>query len=346
MQTRKYDLRIEYEAGLAAAAQEIQRGGLVVFPTETVYGIGADAQNVAAVRRIFSVKGRPMDNPLIAHVCRMQQVYQAAELSALAERLLKDFWPGPFTAVLKSRGLLPREVSGGLSTVALRMPSSAVARELIARSGRFIAAPSANLSGKPSGTTAEDVAADFDGLVPIILDGGPAAVGVESTVCDLTGETPVILRPGGITAEMIREQCGKVEISRAVLHGLSVGETAVSPGMKYKHYAPRAKVYVIKASGPAALANGVNSLYHKEEQKGRKVEIFCMDCHAGAYEGKRVRRLGESVGDVARNLFSSLRRADSQGVDVILFEDVGEAGMGLAVTNRIIRAAGFDVLEV
>ena len=346
MQTRIFNLQQEYEQALSAAAQEIERGGLVVFPTETVYGIGADAQNVEAVRQIFAVKGRPMDNPLIAHVCDLRQAYEAAELSPLAEKLLAAFWPGPFTAVLKSRGLLPKEVSAGLSTVALRMPSSEVARDLISRSGRYIAAPSANLSGRPSGTTAADVAADFEGLVPVILDGGPAQVGLESTVCDLTGDTPIILRPGGITAEMIYEQCGRVQIAHAVLHGLEAGEKATSPGMKYKHYAPRAKVYVIKAASQSALANGINSLYHKEEEKGRKVEIFCMDAHAAAYPGKRVCRLGEGLSDVAKNLFSSLRRADSQGVEVILFEDVGEAGMGLAVTNRIIRAAGFDVLEV
>lgn len=346
MQTRIFDLQTEYEQGLSAAAQEIERGGLVVFPTETVYGIGADAENPEAVRRIFAVKGRPMDNPLIAHVCDMAAVRAAAEVSPLAEKVLAAFWPGPFTAVLKSKGLLPREVSAGLATVALRMPSDPVARELIARSGKYIAAPSANLSGRPSGTTAADVAADFDGLVPIILDGGAAEVGVESTVCDLTGETPVILRPGGVTAEMLQTLCGSVEVAPAVLHGLKEGEKATSPGMKYKHYAPRAKVYVVKAKNQSSLAKGVVSLYHKEEQKGGKVEIFCINSHAAAYAGKRVRGLGSGVADVAQNLFSSLRQADSQGVDVILFEDVGEAGLGLAVTNRIIRAAGFDIIEV
>jgi len=337
MQTRVFDLRREYEQGLSAAAQEIARGGLVIFPTETVYGIGADAQNVQAVRQIFAVKGRPMDNPLIAHVCEMSQVYAAAELSPLAEKLLRAFWPGPFTAVLKSRGLLPAEVSAGLPTVALRMPGDPVARELIRKSGKLIAAPSANLSGKPSGTTAADVAADFDGL---------AAVGLESTVCDLTGEVPVILRPGGITAEMIRRECGKVEIAHAVLHGLSKGETAASPGMKYKHYAPRAKVYVVRAKEDSALAKGVQALYDKKEQEGKRTEIFCLDAHAPAYGERSICRLGKNLEELAQNLFSSLRHADSRGVDVILFEDVGEAGMGLAVSNRIIRAAGFDVIEV
>lgn len=346
MQTRVYDLKKEYEQGMEAAAREIESGGLVVFPTETVYGIGADAQNQDAVRRIFAVKGRPMDNPLIAHICRMEQALCVAEVPPLAEKLLAAFWPGPFTAVLKSRGKIPRETTAGLDTVALRMPGSAIARELIRKSGRLIAAPSANLSGKPSGTTAPDVIADFDGLVPIILDGGPAQVGVESTVCDLTGDTPIILRPGGVTAEMIQQECGRVQISPAVLHGLASGEKAASPGMKYQHYAPRAKVYVIKAQNQSALAKGVNSLYHREEQKGRKVEIFCMNSRAENYAGKRVRKMGESVWDVARNLFSSLRQADSQGVEVILFEDVGEEGMGLAVSNRIIRAAGFDILSV
>lgn len=346
MQTRVFDLRREYEQGLSAAAQEIARGGLVIFPTETVYGIGADAQNVQAVRQIFAVKGRPMDNPLIAHVCEMSQVYAAAELSPLAEKLLRAFWPGPFTAVLKSRGLLPAEVLAGLPTVALRMPGDPVARELIRRSGKLIAAPSANLSGKPSGTTAADVAADFDGLVPVILDGGPAAVGLESTVCDLTGEVPVILRPGGITAEMIRQECGKVEIAHAVLHGLSKGEAAASPGMKYKHYAPSAKVYVVKAKEESALAKGVRALYDKKGQEGKKVEIFCLDAHAPAYGERNICRLGRNLEELAQNLFAALRRADSRGVEVILFEDVGEAGMGLAVSNRIIRAAGFDILEV
>ena len=208
MQTRIFDLQTEYEQGLSAAAQEIERGGLVVFPTETVYGIGADAENPEAVRRIFCCQG-PADGqsahrPCLRYGCGKGRGGGFASGGKSSSR----FWPGPFTAVLKSKGLLPQEVSAGLATVALRMPSDPVARELIARSGKYIAAPSANLSGRPSGTTAADVAADFDGLVPIILDGGAAEVGVESTVCDLTGETPVILRPGGVTAEMLQTLCG------------------------------------------------------------------------------------------------------------------------------------------
>ncbi len=345
MKTIVFDLRHEYERALHEAAREIRAGGLVAFPTETVYGLGADAANEAAVRSIFTKKGRPADNPLIAHICDFPQAEEiACDISPLAHKLMRRFWPGPFTAVLRSRGVLAPIISAGLDTIAVRMPRSETARDLIRRSGRFIAAPSANLSGKPSPTRASHVLRDFDGKIPIILDGGPCDVGLESTVCDLTGEIPVVLRPGGVTAEMIKEAVGRVQISPAVLHGLPQGTKAASPGMKYKHYAPRARVCIVKGE-KRTLANAIKSMYDKEENLGNRPCIFCVESDAALYGDRRLDILGGTMQEMAQNLFDALRRADDCGVDAIYFEAVDKAGIGLAIMNRVIRAAGFDIVD-
>lgn len=346
MQTILYDLKQgDYNRVLRAAAEEIRAGGLVIFPTETVYGIGADAANEAAVGRIFIVKGRPADNPLIAHIWNFSQVEQLAKnISPIATRLMEAFWPGPFTAVLESRSILPGIVTAGLCTIAVRMPSNPVARDLLRQSGRFIAAPSANLSGQPSATRAAHALRDFDGKVSIILDGGPCDVGLESTVCDLTGSVPVILRPGGITAEMIKRAAGAVEISAAVLEGLPKGARAASPGMKYKHYAPHARVCIVKGE-PGALAFAIKSMYDKEENLGCRPCIFCTRKDADRYEGRRISILGDAMEEMASNLFDALRSADDQGIDSIYFGAVDKSGIGLAIMNRIIRAAGFDIVD-
>lgn len=345
METQVFDLRTQYEAGMAAASRELQRGGLVIFPTETVYGIGADAENADAVAKIYKVKGRPSNNPLIAHIWDFAQVERIArDISPLAWKLMRAFWPGPFTIVLPSSGLLPPVVSGGLQTIAVRMPESEYARGLLRQSGKIVVAPSANLSGKPSTTTAAQCLDDFAGKVPVILDGGPCRVGLESTVCQVTAGVPVILRPGGVTAEMIRAEAGAVEVSHAVLHGVAPGENAPSPGMMYKHYAPKAKVCIVQGGG-MAIANAVKSMYDKEEEFCRTPCIFCTEERAGLYGGRRVRSLGKTPEEVASSLFGALREADKEGIDAIYFEGMEHTGIGLAIANRMIRAAGFDVVD-
>ena len=345
MDTTVYDLKTQFEQAMSVASETLARGELVIFPTETVYGIGADAANAQAVSKIYEVKGRPSNNPLIAHIWDFSQVREIADqISPLAEKLMRAFWPGPFTIVLHSKGVLPNCVSGGLDTIAVRMPSNLYAREMLRRSGKIVVAPSANLSGLPSTTTAQQCLDDFEGKVPVILDGGSCRVGLESTVCQVTGEIPVILRPGGITAEMIEKEAGIVEISHAVLHGVAPGENAPSPGMMYKHYSPKAKVCIVEGSGEA-IANAVKSMYDKEEKSARKPCVFCAADRAAVYGGRRVRSLGDTPEDVARLLFSALREADKQGIDSIYFEGVEHTGIGLAIANRIIRAAGFDVVN-
>ena len=342
MKTQLFDLKTEYEAGMDTAAQAIADGKLVIFPTETVYGLGADALNPEAVGNIFSAKGRPQDNPLIVHIADLDQLkLAAAEISPLAEKLMKAFWPGPFTAVLKKSDAIPDCVSAGLDTVGIRMPSSADARELIRRSGKMIAAPSANRSGRPSPTRASHCIEDMDGRVDVILAGDP----VESTVCDLTGDVPVILRPGGITAEMIEREAGCVEIANAVLNGLKDGETAASPGMKYKHYSPNAKVTIVEADTCEALEFCINLLYDKDNREGRNPLILCSKTSEKLFGNRRTLAIGANEREIAHRFFDELRNADAAGIDRIYFEATSTTGIGLAVMNRAIRAAGFDIIK-
>ena len=346
METKLYDLKIEKEHALRHAAEVIRQGGLVVFPTETVYGLGADAENPEAVKKIFAAKGRPQDNPLIVHIGDIRDVTKVArEISESAWRMMEAFWPGPFSAVLPAQPQIPKIVTGGLETVAVRMPETSTARELIQLSGRLIAAPSANLSGRPSPTKAEHVVKDLWGKVDIILDGGECSVGLESTVCDLTGETPIVLRPGGITPEMIQAIAGNVEISHAVLNGLGEKEKAASPGMKYKHYSPKACVFVAQGKNAEDIAKKICLRYDRDMIKGKKSLIICAAEQAPLYRGKETLALGEGgVVGVANRLFDALRLADEQKADTVYFHAVEAEGLGLAVMNRVIRAAAFKII--
>ena len=346
MKTKIFDLTKQYEEGIRTAAGAITNGRLVVIPTETVYGLGANALDAAAVSHIFEVKGRPQDNPLIVHIAEYTQAWVAArEISPMAQKLMRAFWPGPFTAVLKKSGVIPDVVSAGLDTVGIRLPDFAAARDLIKYSGCMIAAPSANLSGKPSPTKAEHVMDDLMGKVPVILDGGETDYGVESTVCDLTGEVPIVLRPGGITAEMIAAVAGRVEISPAVLNGLAQDECAPSPGMKYKHYSPRADVRIVEGENAQTIAFSMSLLYDRDKKMGKRPLLLCSDEVYSLIEGRNARRIGSSARQMAHRLFDELRHADSEHVDTIYFQATDTAGMGLAVMNRAIRAAGFKVIS-
>ncbi len=345
MQTCIYDLKTQYEKGMDEAARAIQEGELVAMPTETVYGLAADAQNACAVEQIFLAKGRPQDNPLIVHIDRIEELDKIAFANKLAEKLAKAFWPGPLTLVVKKRpGMIPDVVTCGMDTVAVRLPKSAYARELIARSGRYIAAPSANISGRPSPTRASHVMEDFLGKIPIILDGGECEVGLESTVVAVYEDKPVILRPGGITEDMIKEVAGEVEISPAVLGGLKEGQRAASPGMKYKHYSPKAEVVIADGSTRRAIANATGILYDKYSKNG-KVLILCSADMAEFYDSMNYKVVGKTPEDFAHVLFDELRRADEEKYDAVILEAVKPIGMGLAVMNRALRSAGFKVVK-
>ena len=323
------------DASIRRAAALLCAGELVAFPTETVYGLGADALNGEAAARIFAAKGRPADNPLIAHIAGESGLAGliAGEPCACARKLMRAFWPGPMTLIFPKSPRVPREVTAGLDTVAVRMPSHPVARALIRAAQTPIAAPSANRSGRPSPTTAAHVLEDMEGRIPLILDGGPCEVGLESTVVDVTGARPRILRPGGVTLEMLEGVVGDVDVDEGVLHQLQAGSQARSPGMKYKHYAPKGEVTIV--TGPRA-AQEIARLYDAADERAAILAFSQAD-----YGARRVYRLKNAPGE----LFAALRQLDEDGMETIYAEDVPTAGVGLAVMNRLMRAAAFRVVE-
>ena len=322
------------------AAKFIREGKLVAFPTETVYGLGADALNEKAVGRIFEAKRRPADNPLIVHIADFEQIYELArEVPREAEILAEHFWPGPLTMVLPKKDNVPKVTTGGLDTVAIRMPAHEIALGLIRTSRRPIAAPSANISGKPSPTLAEHVIDDFYGRIECIIDGGEVKIGVESTVLDLTTKPPTLLRPGGLPLEEIEKVIGKVRI-HPVVKGKAV-DVAKAPGMKYKHYAPNAQVIVIEGSREK-VKRKIKELLNEYKRKGVKVGVMAT---GDFYDADAYINLGNSEEEIARNLFRALRELDKSGVDIILAEGVEEKGLGLAVMNRLRKAAGYKIVR-
>ena len=329
-------------AGIQGASI-IRAGGLVAFPTETVYGLGADGLNGPAVDRIFEAKGRPNDNPLILHVAEKEAAFRlwAAE-PPHARALMDTFWPGPLTLIYYRSNIVPNEVTAGLDTVAVRMPDNEAARALIDASGVPITAPSANLSGKPSPTTAAHVLQDMEGSIPLILDGGPCRYGVESTVLSLVG-TPTILRPGAVTKEMLAAVLGEVALAPSILAPLAAGEKAASPGMKYKHYAPNAQVLVVVGEAEAA-AHRISALYDEFSAAGHRPCIAATEEALPYYGRRRCALLGtrQDPATLCSSLFRLLRELD-EAADVILCEGVGTEGTGLAFMNRLLRSAGFRV---
>jgi len=320
------------------AAAVIKSGGLVAMPTETVYGLAADALNGEAVAKIFRAKGRPMDNPLIVHISDLSQIRELVrEFPEKAQKLAEAFWPGPLTIILPKSDKIPPEVSAGLDTVAIRYPSHPVAHQLIALSVP-LAAPSANLSGSPSPTTAQHVMADMNGRIDAVIDGGECSVGVESTVITLACDPPRLLRPGGVTLEELREVLGEVEMDDAVLNPLKSGQQAASPGMKYKHYAPKANVVLLKGNAEAFLRfvnrqnDGKTAVLCYEEDIDELQLPYLLLGKAGDYEAQAMR------------LFGALREADEKGYTTVYAHCPATQGVGLAVYNRMIRAAGFEVM--
>lgn len=325
-------------------AEILKNGGLAAIPTETVYGLAADALNGAAVAKIFAAKGRPMDNPLIVHVAEFEDIERFAlvrEIPEAAKKLAKVFWPGPLTIIMKKGGVIPDEVSAGLNTVAIRLPSHPSARAIIKAADTPLAAPSANLSGSPSPTTAQHVMNDMDGKIDAVFDGGACGVGVESTVITLAEDTPRLLRPGKVTLEELREVLGEVELDSAVLNKLKDGQKAASPGMKYKHYAPKANVILLKCTDDDFI-NYVNRC------GGSGVAALCCDEDVEKLSVKYI-SLGKrnDYEAHAQRLFDSLRRIDGYGNIVTVYTRLPSTdGVGLAVYNRLIRAAGFEVIDL
>lgn len=346
MRTELINARAQEEAGTRLGAEIIRAGGLVAFPTETVYGLGANGLDGGAVRGIFDAKGRPADNPLILHVSKKSDVRRLwMRKPKFADVLMDTFWPGPLTLIAERSDEVPDAVTAGLDTVAVRMPSDATARALIAKSGVPIAAPSANLSGRPSPTRAADVLADLDGRIPLILDGGPCKYGVESTVLSLVG-APTILRPGAVTKEMLEAVIGSVRVAGSILAPMREGEVAASPGMRYKHYAPNADVVCVRGA-PRAAAQKINELYRQAECAQRSCKILATEQTKTFYKGKNYVILGDRMRaeTLCANLFAALRDTDEQA-DFILAEGVDADDYGLAYMNRLLRAAGFQVVDV
>jgi L-threonylcarbamoyladenylate synthase len=330
------------------ASELIRAGQVVAFPTETVYGLGANALDPRAVEKIFKAKGRPGDNPLIVHVSKTRDVDRLiSELPPKARVLMEAFWPGPLTIIFKKSPIVPDKVTAGLNTVAIRMPNHPVALKLIDCCGFPIAAPSANRSGHISPTTAQHVLEDMEGRIPLILDGGKCSVGLESTVLDLTAQIPVILRPGGVTLEMLQEVLGEVRVDINVLKPVSDGRKVKSPGMKYTHYAPRAQVLIVRGKLDG-IVERINELAEEYAAQGMKVGILATRETRERYGIGEVLVLGGRTQPavMASNLFSALREFDDRAVDIVLAEWVDTSNEGLAIMNRMVRAAGFNVIDV
>ena len=367
---RTGEISLSDEEKIAEAAGVLAAGGLVAFPTETVYGLGGDARRPDVSRRIYAAKGRPSDNPLIVHIADFDGLSPlAAEISADCEKMAKAFWPGPMTMVVPKTDLIPPETTGGLSTVAVRMPVHKVARELIRLSGVPVAAPSANRSGRPSTTTAAHCVEDLDGLVDVILDGGPCDIGVESAIFDVTGDRVVILRPGAATKEMATKVLGYVpEEDKAIKGPLAEGEKPKAPGMKYRHYAPKAPVLLVLPE--AQGLDKIKKVIAGEMAQGKKVEVICSEeCAAalhsavgspscpdagfcgsaaapGSGNGMIIRTIGSRADrrSLAHSLFSVLRETDGDDIDIIVAEGFSEDDLGRAIMNRLKKAAGWNTI--
>ena len=370
---------------LKEAAGILRSGGLVAFPTETVYGLGGNALDEDAARKIYAAKGRPSDNPLIAHVSCVEEVAPLVkEIPEAGRKLMEAFWPGPLTMIFPKSEKVPYGTTGGLDTVAIRMPDDPVANRLIALAGVPVAAPSANTSGRPSPTTADHVWQDMNGRIDMIIDGGPVGIGVESTIVDVSSAVPAVLRPGAITMEMLEEVLGEVSVDPAILGPLSADVRPKAPGMKYKHYAPKADLTLVEPGTGTERESGaeqvtgaeqktgadrntgadpetgldetqlqamickVRELSREKIEAGYKVGVICTDESRGCYTDGEVRSIGarKSQASVAHNLYALLREFDDLGVDYIFSESFPKDHLGQAIMNRLSKAAGYKIVKV
>ena len=332
---------------LVEAGEVLKQGGLVAFPTETVYGLGGDALNPDSSRKIYAAKGRPSDNPLIVHIADMEALDKIVTgVSEETKELAAAFWPGPLTMVMKKADIVPDETSGGLQTVAVRMPSHKVARELIAHAGGYVAAPSANISGKPSPTVAKYVMEDMDGRIEMVIDGGEGDIGLESTIVDMTVSPPQILRPGFITEEMLTKVLGSVSIDKTILDH-SCDEKPKAPGMKYRHYAPKGELSVVMGD-ETSVVTYINEKAREAMEKGIKVGVIGSEELVHKYQATVVKNIGSKTDEkaIARNLYLILRQFDEEEVEVIYSEGFHDTGVGQAIMNRLLKAAGHKVINV
>ena len=338
----KPDLQVMRMAG-----EILRKGGLVAFPTETVYGLGGDGLNAGSSKKIYAAKGRPSDNPLIIHIADLESLEKIVKsVPPKAKLLAEKFWPGPLTMIFSKSSRVPYETTGGLESVAVRMPSHPVALAIIREGGGYIAAPSANTSGRPSPTRAEHVCEDLTGKIDMIVDGGAVGIGLESTIVDFTEEVPVILRPGYINQEMIQEVIGPVRMDR----GLLITEEKVrpkAPGMKYRHYAPKAQLTIVQGNSSQVTAY-INAQCEKAVREGKKPGVIAADETVSAYRGAVVKGIGarNDEEEIARNLFAVLREFDEEDTDILFSEAFDTPRMGQAIMNRLLKAAGHHIIDL
>lgn len=349
MQTiiEKADSTDENSGWLKTASAILKSGGLVGFPTETVYGLGGDALNPEASEKIYRAKGRPSDNPLIVHIADMDALYKIVKkVPETAGLLAKAFWPGPLTMIFEKNDTVPLETTGGLHSVAVRMPSNEIARSLIRHSTGYIAAPSANTSGRPSPTKAAHVREDLEGKIDMIIDGGEVGIGLESTIVDFTEDIPTILRPGYITQEMIASVIGQVRMDKGLIDENS-GVHPKAPGMKYKHYAPKAELVIVEGE-PGAVLDYINGEVSRLSGAGQRCGVIATDESRGFYRAQEVLSIGSRADEesIARHLYDVLRRFDDLEVTRIFSESFCTPVMGQAIMNRLLKAAGHQVIQV
>ena len=348
MQTiiRKVDEHCIDETIMMEAGELLKSGALVAFPTETVYGLGANALDEKAAAKIYSAKGRPSDNPLIIHIAEMKSLELITEEIPKAAYLLAEkFWPGPLTMVMKKSKIVPYGTTGGLDTVAVRMPSHPIALEMIKHGGGYVAAPSANTSGRPSPTLASHVADDMDGIIPMILDGGAVGIGIESTIVDLTEEIPTILRPGFITKEMLEEVVGEVQMDKGLDADAKTPPKA--PGMKYRHYAPKAELVIVEGARNAVVKK-INEMTMENNTKGIVTGVIGTEETVSEYTAKIVKSMGTRDDElsISSHLYGILREFDESDAQVIYSESFEEGAMGSAIMNRLLKAAGHKMIFV
>lgn len=334
-------------AAVEEAGRVLREGGLVAIPTETVYGLGGDAMDARASEKIYAAKGRPSDNPLIVHIADTAALEVLCDdVPAAAYKLAAVFWPGPLTMIVPKSMKVPYETTGGLDTVAVRFPSHPAAQAIIKASGTYVAAPSANTSGRPSPTTAAHVLEDMNGRIEMIIDGGQVGIGIESTIVDLTGQVPMILRPGYITRAMLEEVLGEVSVDPAIFGSLSDGIHPKAPGMKYKHYAPKGDLTIVEGESAAVIAR-INALVSEQKAVGKKAAVIATDETKAGYCCDIVESIGTRSDEqtIAHNLYDILRRMDEHDVDFIYSESFSSGLLGQAIMNRLLKAAGHQVIE-